>query len=43
MPLDLFILRHVPQALPGQDPWNRMNDDVAVDADELNSRLAVRL
>lgn len=39
MPLAVFTLRHVPQALPGRDPWTRINNDIAVDSDELNSRL----
>lgn len=28
MPLDLFTLRYVLQALPEQDLWNRMNDGI---------------
>lgn len=41
MPLEIFTLRHVPQALAGRDPWAQINEDIAVGSDELNSRLAL--
>lgn len=41
MPLEIFTLRHVPQALAGWDPWSQINEDIAVGSDVLNSRLAL--